>query len=181
MCDQSFLGAMLQVLDDEPLLVLHVQQRKGFEIRISGIVDNFQLHTLLAGTLIDPAAEGMLTGAAPGALAVAQCRDAEVGDSGGEHVIGAFNLWNWGGMQADATLPDGLTGQEHWIWGEGCPADIRRFEDRRVILLGPASYQRGWHAGRAFSGMRGELALERQLSDADVAAWLDRLGKAASL
>jgi hypothetical protein len=176
--ERCFLATILRVLDDEPLLVLHVGQRKGFEIRISGIADNFQLHTLLAGALIDPAADGMLAGVAPGALAVAQCRDAAVPDSGGDYVIGAFNLWNWAGMQADASLPDGVKGSEQWIWGEGCPADIARFEHRRVVLLGPASYQRSWHAGRTFSGMAGELRIERQLSGAEVAAWLDRLSKA---
>ena len=177
--EQSFLATMLQVLDDEPLLVLHVAQRKGFEVRISGIADNFQLQTLLAGALINPTVDGMLTGVAPGTLAVAQCRDAAVGESGGEHVIGAFNFWNWRGIKADASLPDGLAGQEHWIWGEGCPADIARFDDLRVVLLGAAPYQRGWRAGRTFGNMAGELTLERQLSDAEVASWLSRLSKAA--
>lgn len=180
-CEQSFLSTMLQVLDDEPLLVMHVEQRKGYAMRMSGIADNFQLQTLLGGALIDPAVGGKLPGKAPTALAVAQCRDVEAGESGGEHVIGAFNLWNWGAMRADASLPDGLSGLEHWIWGEGCPADIARFEALRVILLGAPSYQQGWRAGRTFSGMAGELTIERQLSDDEVGAWLYRLSKAACL
>src|SRR5262249_43541878 len=39
---RSFLATMLNVLDDESLLVLHVEQQKGFDVTISGIADNFQ-------------------------------------------------------------------------------------------------------------------------------------------
>ncbi len=177
----SFLVIMLQVLDDEPLLVVHVEQRKGFEIRIAGIADNFQLNTLLAGAIIGPPGEGMLTGEAPSPRAVAQCRDLAVEDDDGEHVIGAFNLWNWSGLQADGRLPDDqMASSEHWIWNEGSPADIAPFEGRRVVLLAPPPYERGWQAGRAFHGMVGELSVERQLSEPEVADWLNRLARAAN-
>lgn len=177
--DRSFLATMLQVLDDEQLLVLHVEQKKGFEIRISGIADNFQFQTLLAGAVIGSPSAGMLTGTAPSSLAVAQCRDAAVGDNGGEHVTGAFNLCNWGAIQADASLSNDLADSHHWIWGEGCPADILPFEGRRVVLLGRPPYGRGWGAGRPFSGMVGELTVERRLEDAEVVNWLSRLARAA--
>lgn len=177
--DRSYLEVMLQVLDDEQLVVLHVEQGKGFEIRISGIAGNFQLHTLLADALICATSEGMVTGEAPSDLAVAQCRDAEVSNGGGEHVTGAFNLWNWNGIQADGCLPSGHADSHHWISGEGCPADIYPFEERRVVLLGRPSYQRFWVAGRTFSGMSGEMTVERRLSDTEVESWLNRLAKAA--
>jgi hypothetical protein len=178
---RSFLGIMLQVLDDEPLLVVHVQQRKGFDSRIAGIADNFQLHTLLAGAIIGSPAKGMVTGEAPSKRAVAECRDSAVGRGGGDNVTGAFNLWNWGALQPDGRLPDGQTeGSDHWIWNEGCPADIVPFEGRRVVLLGPPPYVRHWRAGRAFLGMVGELTVERRLSEAEVADCLNRLTRAAN-
>ncbi len=34
---------MMQVLDDEPILVLHPGKGKGYRVRISGLADNFQL------------------------------------------------------------------------------------------------------------------------------------------
>jgi hypothetical protein len=177
----SFLGILLRVLDDEPLLILHVEQRKGFEIRIGGLADNFQLHTLLAGALIGSPDLGLVSGEAPSQCAVAECRDAPVARQGGEYVTGAFNLWNWVGLQAEGRLPDGQTeGSAHWIWNEGCPADIVPFEGRRVVLLGPPPYSRHWRAGRSFSGMVGELTVERRLSEAEVAEWLARLTRAAT-
>jgi hypothetical protein len=177
---RTFLAVLLQVLDDEPLLVVHVEERKGFDIRISGIADNFQLHTLLAGAIIGSPAKGMVTGEAPSKRAVAECRDAAVGRGGGDNVTGAFNLWNWSGLQPDGCLPEGQTGSDHWIWNEGCPADIVPFEGRRVVLLGPPPYVRHWRAGRAFLGMVGELTVERRLSEAEVADWLNRLTRAAN-
>ena len=167
---------MLQVLDDEPLLVLHVEQRKGFDIRISGIANNFQLHTLLAGAIIGSPAKGMVTGEAPSKRAVAECRDSVVGHDGGDNVTGAFNLWNWVGLQPNGRLPDGQTERSgHWIWNEGCPADIIPFESRRVVLLGPPPYVRHWRAGRPFHAMVGELTVEHRLSEGEVADWLNRL------
>jgi hypothetical protein len=172
---------MLQVLDDELLLVVHVEQRKGFDIRIAGIADNFQLHTLLAGAIIGSPAKGMVTGEAPSKRAVAECRDSAVSHGGGDNVTGAFNLWNWSGLQPDGRLPDGQTeGSVHWIWNEGCPVDIVPFEGRRVVLLGPPPYARYWCAGRQFHGMVGELTVERRLSETEVVDWLNRLTRAAN-
>jgi hypothetical protein len=171
---------MLQVLDDEALLVLHVEQRKGFEIRISGIADNFQLHILLAGAIIGLPAKGLVAGQAPSQRAVAECRDAHTEKRGGEIVVGPFNLYNWTALQPDGSLPEGqgMDGAAHWIWNEGCPADIAVFAGGRVVLLGPPPYHRQWRAGRPFAGMPGELTVERQLTEAEVSAWLHQLAHA---
>lgn len=178
---RSFLAMLLQVLDDEPLVVLHVEERKGFNIRIGGIADNFQFHTLLAGAIIGPAAQGLVTGEAPSKKAVAQCRDAAVGAGGGAEVTGAFNLWNWTALKPDGRLPEGQTtaATDHWIWNEGYPAEIEPFEGRRFVLVGPPPYLRHWRAGRAFHGMAGELTVERKLSEEEVSDLLKRLARAA--
>lgn len=42
---------LTQVLDDEPLVVLDHASGRGFRLTMSGIGDNFQLHTLLADRL----------------------------------------------------------------------------------------------------------------------------------
>jgi hypothetical protein len=174
----SFLATILQVLDDESLLILHVEQRKGFAVRIGGISDNFQLHTLLAGAIIGSPAKGWIDGEAPSPRAVAQCRDAPIDQRGGDNVTGSFNLWNWTGLQPDGSLPkegQGMDMAAHWIWNEGSPADIVPFEGHRIVLLGPPPYPRYWRAGRQFFGMPGELAVERILDTATVNEWLRRL------
>lgn len=177
---RSFLACMLNVLDDESLLVLHVEQRKGFDVRISGIADNFQLHTLLAGAVIGKPAQGWVAGKAPSARAVAEFRDATPGPQGGANVTGPFNLCNWTALSPDGTLAEGQTGEatDHWIWNEGWPAEIVPFEGRRVVLLGTPPYARMWRAGRAFSGMVGELTVERTLGAEEVDDWLHRIATA---
>jgi hypothetical protein len=47
-----FVRMLLRLLQDEMLLVLHPEAMQGFRVRIEGVTDNFQLHTLLADALI---------------------------------------------------------------------------------------------------------------------------------
>jgi hypothetical protein len=74
---------------------------------ISGIGDNFQLHTLLAATLIGDPARGLIPGTPPHPAWFAAATDGEMAPPGG--IRGQFNL-------VDAT--------GEWIWNEGRPADI---------------------------------------------------------
>ena len=177
---RSFLAGMLQVLDDESLLVLHIAQAKGYEVRrIGGISDNFQLHALLAGSLIGSPAEGWLEGNRPDPQTIAECRNARMTGKPGI-VHGSFNLFNWTAMKPDGSLPTGQ-GQDtakHWIWNEGWPAEIAPFEGRRVVLLGPPPYDRSWNSGRQFSGMFAEMTVERKLASSEVHDWRKRLAAA---
>jgi hypothetical protein len=77
-------------------------------------------------------------------------------------------------------LPDtkGQGGTKHWIWNEGVPDDIPVFENRRVILLGPPSYSRGWTAQRLFNGLPARVEVERVLKGSEVDEWIKRLAAA---
>jgi hypothetical protein len=174
----GWLEMLLRVLDDEELLVLHPEQKRGYRVRIGGLADNFQLHTLLADALIGDPAEGWLAGARPDPRVAAAARDQPV-DPAAPRAVGVFNLCNWTALLPDGTLPGALESSDHWIWNEGSPADILPFEGRRVVLLGPPPYARGWNAGRRFDGLAGSVEVLEQLSPAAVADWLDRLAAAA--
>jgi hypothetical protein len=145
----------LAVLDDEPVVALDRATGAGFALRISGIGDNFQLHTLLADALIG---RGLVAGEAPSAEAVAKCRD----QAGMVHTTGSFNL-----VGADG----------EWIWNEGTPSDIPVVDGVRVVVLDPPPYQRSWPAGRFFPGMTGELVYERALAPQESAALLARVAE----
>jgi hypothetical protein len=176
----SFLSVMLSVLDDERLIVLHPAERKGFAIRISGIADNFQLHTLLADALIDDANAGFLVSAKPALEVVAAARDGEI-PAARITAKGVFNLWGWPALRADGTLPMAQADTAGRIWNEGNPADIPTFDGRRVLLLGSPSYEQTWNAGRLFPRMAGELSLEQTLTTDAVRDWLTRLVAASKL
>ncbi|MFC5909928.1 hypothetical protein [Streptacidiphilus monticola] len=151
--DLKCLAYALLVLDDEPLVVLHRPTGTGYRVRISGIGDNFQLHTLLAHALIGG---GHLPGKPPAAEVVAVSLDRELPEGARLDTEGAFNL----------VSPDGS-----WIWNEGTPSDIPVVDGVRLLVLDPPPYPRGWNAGRFFPNMPASLALEAVLPPTEAADW----------
>ncbi|MEU0528769.1 hypothetical protein [Streptomyces niveus] len=152
---EEFKGLVyaLRVLDDEPLVVLHRATRTAYRMRMTGIGDNFQLHTLVAGALIG----GLhVPGDGPTPEAIAVCRDKE----GQVLTIGTYNL----------AAPDGS-----WIWNEGTPSDIPVVDGARLLVLDPPPYERSWPAGRYFPGMSGDLVLERVLGRDEAESWYARV------
>lgn len=177
------LRKLTQVLDNEELIILHPTLRRGYRVRISGISDNFQLHTLLADALIGDPAKGWLLGERPDPIVVAAAKDGPCPRTREENrdfptARGAFNLWNWQGLQADGSLPTGNDQTHYWIWNEGTPADIASFEGTRVVLLGPQPYTRTWSAGRYFPALAGQLEVLEVLTPARTSDWLARLAAA---
>jgi hypothetical protein len=173
----SFLTKMLLVLDDEPLLVLDTDQNKGFRATFGAIPDNFQLHTVLMGRLFGDPAEGWIEATG---FDMEEVRYAmtHVCDQSAPVLTGAFNLWNWTGLQPDGTLPTPGTASNHWIWNEGVPADIVPFEGLRVVVLGPPPYQRGWRGGLIFHGLMPEFVVTEKLPESAVKEWFRKLGSA---
>ncbi|WP_445525500.1 hypothetical protein [Streptomyces cyslabdanicus] len=143
------LAYALLVLDDEPLVVIHRPSGTGYALRMHGIGDNFQLHTLLADVLVGG---GHIPGRVPSAQEAAVCRDAP----GQVPTTGSFNLVTPGG---------------EWVWNEGTPSDIPLVDGGRLLVLDPPPYERSWPAGRFFPGMTGDLLLERVLDPAEAARW----------
>ncbi|PBC59767.1 hypothetical protein BKI49_32670 [Streptomyces sp. Tue6028] len=127
---------------DEPLIVLHRPTGTGYAMRMRGIGDNFQLHTLVADVLVGG---GHIPGRAPSAQEAAVCRD----QPGQVHTTGSFNL----------VAPTG-----EWVWNEGTPSDIPVVDGVRLLVLDPPAYERSWPSGRFFPNMTGDLVLERVLA-----------------
>lgn len=200
----TWLHLMLRVLDNEPLLVLHPDSRQGFECKMSGISTNFQLHTLLADTLLkDEAApppspkpglfgklmgkpepvvskpRGWLRGTRPSAqvAAVVRGRGPQKID---ETSTGVWNLYHWFALDEDGELPRNIARRESWIWNEGCPADIEAFDGTRIILLGPPAIARAWGTTRDFDKLKASLDVLKVLTPAEVDDWVARLAKSAA-
>jgi len=143
----AYLAQALAVLDDQKLVVIHRPTLEGFEFLMSGVADNFQLHTLLEERLVTP---GHLPGTPPTPEAVEACL-ATSPDAPYEYDgTGSFNL----------VAPDGT-----WLWNEAWPVDIPAVGGGRLLILDPPPYERTWHASRAFLGMSAELEFVRRISD----------------
>jgi hypothetical protein len=178
-----FVTMLLRLLTGETILVLHPETAKGFVIYIDNVIDNFQLHTLLADALITECGLFRRKGPAwgipgkrPSASVVATMR----GDgprSIAEPSIGCWNLYNWTALDANGCLP-GKMEAGHWIWNEGVPADILSFEGRRIILLGPPSYHRGWNTALAIASLKPVVEVREVLEKTAVWDWLKRLSTA---
>lgn len=157
-----WLYGLLMVLDDEKVIVLHRSSGRGYELTIGGIGDNFQLHTLLAAHLIGDPARGMLEGTPPDPVWVAAATDGpDLQPAGG--IRGQFNLVDFEG---------------EWIWNEGRPSDIPKFNGMRVIVLDPEPYKRSWNTGRIYPLMRPSVTVDRQLSEAEASSWLVKVSPA---
>ncbi|MGW6913274.1 hypothetical protein ACWGB8_05540 [Kitasatospora sp. NPDC054939] len=148
------LAYAAKALDDEPLLVLHRPSGTGYLLRMDGVTDNFQLHTLLADVLVGG---GHLPGDAPHPEVAALSRTEQLRPDHRPTATGAFNL----------VAPDGS-----WIWNEGTPSDIPVVDGVRTLVLDPQPYERSWSAGRFIQQIPGDLRLERVLEPQDAAARL---------
>ncbi len=173
----SWLRPLLLVLDDEPLLVLCPETGLGVRLVIGGISDNFQLNTLLADRLVREGTEGPewgLPGRRPPAEEVAVA-DGSGPQSTDGTVDGQWSLYGWRALQPDGELPDEIP-VDHWIWNEGSPASIEPFEGLRVVLIGPAPYQRSWNLCRSFDALVATAEVVEVLTREETDRWLRRLG-----
>jgi hypothetical protein len=180
----DWLQRLLLCPDDEAFLVLHPATSRGYLLEVSGVAHNFQLHTLLADSLIPPSpgllGNGPLRHGLAGhkpSPAVAEVAWGVGPRSIDEGSTGVWDLYAWTALTPDGTLPSRVD-PEHWVWGEGMPADIPRFEGPRVVLLGPPSYRREWSTARGFAELRVSITLKAELTPDEVSHWLTRMGRA---
>lgn len=168
-----WLQLILGVLDEEPLLVIEPATRLGLSARMSGVVENFQLHVLLMDLFPQTGFFLFRSRRIPKQVAeVAKGRGPQQAE---DIVTGAWNLYTWQAIRPGLTLPGTDDYAADWVWGEGVPADIPVFEGHRVVLLGPPSYSRSWRSQRMFNHLPGTIDNMRTLSRAEVNDWLERM------
>lgn len=167
-----WLQKLLSVLDCEPLLVIDPANMTGMTARMSGVSDNFQLHTLLMEAFprgwlerrrVSQTAFDIATGTGP--------------QQSEETVIGSWNLYQATALTSDGKLPtvQDKEASRDWIWGEGAPSDISIVEGYRVVLLGPVTHRRSWSSARQFKCLRASLDEVQVLDKTAVRNWLKRL------
>ena len=175
----GLLWMMMQVLDDEPIVVLH-PPREGLPGANLGAGRQLPAaHP--AGRRVDrPVLEPLAPRPAPGAgrgrRSPATGRSARTLPP----AHGSFNLWTWRGLKPDGTLPDVMS--DSAPTGSGtrvCPPTSRRsrargscFSGRRPMAL--------WNAIRKFPAMPGDLRVEQILTPDEVRDLLGRIAAAVA-
>jgi hypothetical protein len=145
MADRSaragWLYGLTVVLDGEPLIVLDPGSGRGFHLTMSGIGDNYQLHTLLADRLAArvPGLEP------PEHHWVAAATDAPPTLPGRAIIQRRCRLFN---------------GHGSYVYPAGRPADIQPLDDARIVVLHPPLGRFGWASGRIYEHMRPTLTLD---------------------
>jgi hypothetical protein len=174
----AWLRQILDVLDDEPIVVIDVAARTGCEGTMSGVASNFELFVLIAAAVSGDPAVGYLDLPRPPEAAV-RCLAGQGAQDSGIVVEAGFNAYAYSALGDSCTLPDASDygGSAHWIWGEGEPWEIPALDGTRVVLVGPPSYARLIPAQRTFASLHARLDLEPLPSGA-VERWLARIVRA---
>lgn len=166
-----WINKLFSVLFDEPIVVVDIDKKIGFEGKINGIVDNYQLqHLLMSLPLLND-----------GVAAISD-EDLLVVNGQGEQVTertieSKWNMYNFE-LCEQPNWKNKINGSQSvdlrstWIWEEAVPADIPVYNDRRVVLLGKPSYSRTSTVQRTFKNLKANIEIEKELSPEEVAQWL---------
>jgi hypothetical protein len=153
----QWLQGLAMVLDDEPLIVLDPASGCGFRLTMSGVGDNFQLYTLLAGRLsgsvphLEPPPRAWVE-QATGAPLVTQPPTGPINRR--------FRLFDGNGA---------------YVYPDGRPAGIGTTDGTRILVLHPPHGNYGWSHGRAYPHMPPQLTLDAVLGEAEAAEWPGRI------
>lgn len=163
-----WLDLMLSVLNNEPFIAIERDRNLGVIGKMSGVVNNFQLHILLQ----DIFPGGWFSSVNPKVVI-------ENAKGYGEQSLeisakGKWNMYDWTSARFDTSSLENHQARNCWIWGEGKPEDIPLFEGYRVIILGKSTYQRSWNAQRMFGNLPAELKIEQKLSKEEIRDWLKK-------
>ena len=156
-----WLRGLCLVCDEEPLLVLDPSSGRGYRMTMSGVGDNYQLHTLLADRLMGRGLGGLLDAQPPEASWVRAATTGSTGPFGPSMpIMRRLRLFD---------------GRGTYIAPEGWPADIEPLDGMRVLVLHPPLESYGWQNGRSYVSLLPALQLEREIEPSEAAQWFSRI------
>lgn len=164
------LAGLLDLLDDEVIRAVHPRAGIGWRVRVRGVADVGQFHTLLADAVTGPASRGKLPGARPDPRAVAVCR----GDGPGPVTTTArFRLFAPTVLAVDGGLAAGPDGAGHWLFATQPLRGVPRTPagERAVVLAEPAAGT-VWAAERAVPRAAADLEVLHAMTAAEVRGWV---------
>lgn len=158
---------LLEILFEEPIVVIDVDNQVGFEGKMSGVSDNFQLQYLLMGMSElneQPAINE---------------NDLSVANGSGIHIsnsilVGKWNMYtheilnqeDWQEIKVGPAKTFEL--QDFWIMGKDTPMDIPMHDGKRVILLGRCSNKQPAKLQRTFKNMKASVAVDKILTEEEI-------------
>jgi hypothetical protein len=174
---------VLRILHDEPLLVIHLEQRKGWRFTIRDLSTTTELYVLLLDAIVGEPSRGLLAAKRPNPKAVLTIKDPDNAPKNTAMLDVPFHTVAWPGLLPDGSMPDPKSEEvEHhnWVWLEGVPAEIPPFEGERVILLQGPVMKRDVEVPVPYDALFPTLAPRGKVSRAEVDRLVARMTAAAT-
>lgn len=162
--ETGFVTRTLALVDDLPVLVLHVERPEAFRIRLDAVACIFHFMTLLAYRFPEWCGDDP-----PDAEVSAIARGEQpLTELVSDHA--RFHLFDYSGL-------DRHPGSS--LWGEASPDSIPMLDGERVVLVGKQLFgSRSWDANffaNYHDALRSGIRVEARLDQADYDRWLDRI------
>lgn len=164
-----YLQLVLGVLDGDDLVVVHIDQKKGFRVRLYGIAHVAQLTTLLADALIGDPKNSWLKGKRPDPRVVAAAKDQPI-DPSHSQFEAPFRVMDW-----SAYRRDGMVDQSRRLDLLTAPGDIPLFAGERIVLLSRTHFAEKWCAQRVLGRLAARIEVLAKLSESEVQQYLKRI------
>eukprot|EP00026_Physarum_polycephalum_P009653 Phypoly_transcript_09782.p1 GENE.Phypoly_transcript_09782~~Phypoly_transcript_09782.p1 ORF type:complete len:369 (+),score=60.80 Phypoly_transcript_09782:215-1321(+) len=176
--EARFLHHVLVAPNDMEIYVfcLTGDSKFGCKAKINGISDNVQLNVLME----DAFATAHRAGCNPISAHVKAVFDGTGPQQTHLTYSPKFQLSCWTALQEDHSIPGGLSGMTHWIWGEGVPDDITpcpSLDGARVILLGDTMISRSNNVCREFGPLRASFEVLKFFDGEECTALLEKIAK----
>lgn len=179
--DVTFLSQITRVLDEnQKLLVIHPETRRGWRFTFSDITTNLELYVLVLDAIVGDPSKGLLKAAKPNPRAVRLLTDPDYEVKDPPEVNVPFHTLQWTALLPDGTVRDPKTDKHshHWVWLEGLPLEIATFEKELVIMMVPPVMKRTAVVEPAFSALSPSLKLTAKLSQSEVDRLIEKMTKA---
>jgi hypothetical protein len=161
-----FLARLLRVPMNEEWYILDPKGRRGFALQVSGVANAFQVYALVHAALCH--VPRSLTHWSPpvpppppneATLAVAN-------GSGPQEAAGSytppFTLFRWTAITKPKHIP-GFNDYLDWFSNSAVPAELARFGENRIGVLGDGAIRMEFGLAREFAALRASVALTRHL------------------
>lgn len=172
-----WINKLFGVLFDESVTVIDIDHHIGFEGKISGVVDNYQLQRLLMNQPLLNGGKSSITEeyfAVVSGNSEQQSMDVSIENKWNMYNIELCEQEGWKKLINTPTPEQFLEFQDTWIWSEGSPSEISKRAGKRIILLGAPSYSRSTKVQRTFRNLKASILVEKELSSLEIDKWLNK-------
>jgi hypothetical protein len=162
-----FLARLLRVPISEEWFIIDPRTCRGFALQVSGVANALQVYALVHAALC--AIRRSLTHWSPPVSRPQPPEEtlAVANGSGPQEVSGSyvppFTLFRWTAINHPRRIPD-LSDYREWYSNSAIPAELARFGEQRIGILGDSGMKMELGIAREFSALKASVTLERELT-----------------